>query len=115
MAIPRCIQELVSKQYCNRSHNGKTYMDLYNDINDLVKYHSVGVKSSTMQRSKTATDHLGAHAQAAGATILTAPVGKHRSSKQHPYAKHNNSQSTHQPTAISTTSHPILVVDRRAT
>ena len=47
MAIPRCIQELVSKQYCNRSHNGKTYMDLYNDINDLVKYHSVGVKSST--------------------------------------------------------------------
>jgi hypothetical protein len=69
---------------------------------------------TAMQRSKTTTD-LGAHAQAAGAAILTAPVGKHRSNKQHPYVKHNNSQPTHRPTAISTTSHPILVVDRRAT
>ena len=24
------------QQYCNRSHNGKTYTDLYNDIHDLV-------------------------------------------------------------------------------
>jgi hypothetical protein len=35
------------QQYCNRSHNGKTYTDLYNDIHDLVKYDSDGVKSST--------------------------------------------------------------------
>ena len=31
------------QQYCNRSHNGKTYTDLYNDIHDLVKYDSDGV------------------------------------------------------------------------
>jgi hypothetical protein len=35
------------QQYCNRSHNGKTYTDLYNDIHDFVKYDSDGVKSST--------------------------------------------------------------------
>ncbi len=35
------------QQYCNRSHNGKTYTDLYNDIHDLVTYDSDGVKSST--------------------------------------------------------------------
>ena len=69
--------------------------------------------ATAMQRSKTATD-LGALAQAAGAAIRTAPVGKRRFSKQHPSAKHNNSQPTHRPIAISTTSHPTLV-DRRAT
>ena len=35
------------QQYCNRSHNGKTYTDLYNDIHDLVMNDSDGVKSST--------------------------------------------------------------------
>jgi hypothetical protein len=35
------------QHYCNRSHNGKTYTDLYNDIHDLVRYDSDGVKSST--------------------------------------------------------------------
>ena len=35
------------QQYCNRSHNGKTFADLYNDIHDLVKYDLDGVKSST--------------------------------------------------------------------
>ena len=34
------------QQYCNRSHIGKTFTDLYNDIYDLVKYDSDGVKSS---------------------------------------------------------------------
>ena len=34
---------------------------------------------------------------------------------QHPYAKHSNSHPTPRPTATSTTSHPILVGDRRAT
>ena len=39
--------QTLYQQYCNRSHNGKTYTDLYNDIHDLVKYESDGVKSST--------------------------------------------------------------------
>ena len=69
---------------------------------------------TAMQRSRTATD-LGALAQAAGAAILTAPADKRRSSMQHPCAKRNNSRSIPLPTVISTTSHPILVVDRRAT
>ena len=69
---------------------------------------------TAMQRSRTATD-LGALAQAAGAAILTAPADKRRSSMQHPCAKRNNSRSIPRPTVISTTSHPILVVDRRAT
>ncbi len=41
------------------------------------------------KRLKTATD-LGALAQAAGAATLTAPVGKRRSSMQHPYAELGN-------------------------
>ena len=69
---------------------------------------------TAMQRSKTATD-LGAPAQAAEAATPTAPVGKRRSSTQHLYAKLSNSHPTPRPTATSTTSHPILVVDRRAT
>jgi len=39
--------QTLYQQYCNRSHNGKTYLDLYNDIHDLVKYESDGIKSST--------------------------------------------------------------------
>ncbi len=35
------------QQYCNRSHNGKTCTDPYNDIHDFVDYDSDGVKSST--------------------------------------------------------------------
>ena len=38
---------ILCQQYCNRSHNGKTFTDLYNDIHDLIKYNSDGVKSST--------------------------------------------------------------------
>ena len=67
-----------------------------------------------MQRSKTATDP-GALEQVAGAVTLTAPTGKHRSNMQRLYDKHNNSHPTPRPIAISTTSHPTLVVDRRAT
>jgi hypothetical protein len=55
---------------------------------------------TAMQRSKTATD-LGALAQAAGAEILTAPVGKRRSNMQHPYAKHNNLHPTPRPIVTS--------------
>ena len=44
------------QQYCNRSHNGKTYTDLYNDIHDLVKYESDGVRSSTRDRENDADD-----------------------------------------------------------
>ena len=40
------------QQYCNRSHNGKTYTDLYYDIHELVKYDSDGVKSSTPVETK---------------------------------------------------------------
>ena len=39
--------QTLYQQYCNRSNNGKTYLDLYNDIHDLVKYESDGIKSST--------------------------------------------------------------------
>jgi hypothetical protein len=67
-----------------------------------------------MQRSKTATDP-GVPEQAAGAVTLTAPTGKHRSNTQHLYVKRNNSHPTPRPIAASTTSHPILVVHRRAT
>ncbi len=66
------------------------------------------------QRSKTAMD-LEVLARAAGAVTLTTLADKRRSSMQHPYAKRSNSHPTPQPTATSTTSHPILVVDRRAT
>ena len=67
-----------------------------------------------MQRSKTATDP-GALEQVAGAVTPTAPTGKHRSNMQHLYAKRSNSHPSPRPTATSTTNHPILVVDRRAT
>jgi hypothetical protein len=40
------------QQYCNRSHNTKTYKDLYNDIHDLVKYESDGIKSSVYTSSE---------------------------------------------------------------
>ena len=70
--------------------------------------------AKAMQRSKTATD-LGALAQAAGAAILTAPVGKRRFNMQHPYAKRNNSHPKSRSIVTSTTSQSILVMDRRAT
>ncbi len=67
-----------------------------------------------MQRSKTATD-LGALEQVAKAVTPTAPTGKHRSNMQHLYDKYNNSHPTPRPIVTSITSHPTLVVDRRAT
>jgi len=39
--------QTLYQQYCNQSHNGKTNLDLYNNIHDLVKYESEGIKSST--------------------------------------------------------------------
>jgi len=43
--------QTLYQQYCNRSSTGKTYQDLYNDIHDLVKYDSDGIKSSTAKDS----------------------------------------------------------------
>jgi hypothetical protein len=40
--------QTLYQQYCNRSNNAKTYLDLYNDIHDLVKFESDGVQSSTV-------------------------------------------------------------------
>ncbi len=34
------------QQYCNRTYSGRGYLDLYNDIQDLVRYESDGIKSS---------------------------------------------------------------------
>jgi hypothetical protein len=45
------------QQYCNRSHNEKTYTDLYNDIHDLVKYDSDGDKSSTRDSDGSRSTH----------------------------------------------------------
>ena len=108
------------QQYCNRHHNWKTFTDLYNDIHDLVEYNWDGVKSSTPRDSDAEVEDSvamdpGALKQVAGAVTRTAPTGKCRSSKQHLSVKHSNSQPPPQPTAESTTSHPTLVVDRRAT
>ena len=61
------------QQYCNRSHNGKTYQDLYNDIHDLVKYESDGVKSSTRE-----SDHEQEDSDASRSTR-----GSSRSSNSH--------------------------------
>jgi hypothetical protein len=80
-------------------------------------YDSDDVKSSTRDsdaRSKTATD-LGVLAQAAGAVTFTALADKRRSSMQYPYTKRSKSHPIPRPTATSTTSHSILVVDYRAT
>ena len=33
-------KNLNYQQYCNWSHNGKSFTDLYNDIHNLVKYNS---------------------------------------------------------------------------
>jgi hypothetical protein len=105
------------QQYCNRSHNGKTYTDLYNDIHDLVMYNSDGVKSSTFDSDAEIKDSDGSRNTRASSrsATLTAPAGKRRSNKQHPYAKRRNSHPTPRLTATSTTSRPILGVDRRAT
>ncbi len=43
----------------DRSHNGKIYTDLYNDIHDLVKYDSDGVKSSTRDSDAEVEDSDG--------------------------------------------------------
>ena len=43
--------QTLYQQYCNRSHMAKTYLDVYNDIHDLVKYESDGIKSSTAKES----------------------------------------------------------------
>ena len=44
------------QQYCNRSHIAKTFQDLFNDINDLVKYDEDGVRSSTRRDSDAEAD-----------------------------------------------------------
>jgi hypothetical protein len=43
--------QTLYQQYCNRSSTGKTYQDLYNDIHDLVRFESDGIKSSTAKDS----------------------------------------------------------------
>ena len=63
------------QQYCNRSHNGKTYTDLYNDIHDLVKYDSDGVKSSTRDSDAEVEDSDGSRSTRASS----------RSSNSHSY------------------------------
>jgi hypothetical protein len=43
--------QTLYQQYCNRNSTGKTYQDLYNDIHDLVRFESDGIKSSTARDS----------------------------------------------------------------
>jgi len=71
------------QQYCNRSHNGKTYTDLYNDIHDLVKYDSDGVKSSTRDSDAEVEDSDGSRSTRASS----------RSSNSH--SSHRQAQIQH--------------------
>ena len=44
--------QTLYQQYCNRSSStDKTHQELYNDINDLVRYDADGIKSSTAKES----------------------------------------------------------------
>jgi hypothetical protein len=83
-------------------------------LSNITRTVSSLVPVTAMQILKTETD-LEALAQAVEAAIPTALAGKRRFNTQHPYAKRNNSHPIPWPTVISTTSHLILVVDRRAT
>jgi hypothetical protein len=44
--------QTLYQQYCNQSHNGKTNLDLYNNIHDLVKYESDGINKSSTRDSE---------------------------------------------------------------
>ena len=50
MSTLRAYQTLY-QQYCNRRSTGRTYQDIYNDIQDLVRFESDGIKSSTARDS----------------------------------------------------------------
>jgi hypothetical protein len=71
------------QQYCNRSHNGKTYKDIYNDIHDLVKYDSDGVKSNTRDSDAEVEDSDGSRSTRASS----------RSSNSH--SSHRQAQIQH--------------------
>jgi hypothetical protein len=81
-------------------------MDLYNDINDLIMYDSDGVKSSTRDSDAEVEDSDGYRS-----TRASSRSSNSHSSRRH--AKRCNSHRTPRPTATSTISRPIMVVDRR--
>ena len=105
------------QQYCNRSHNGKTYMDLYNDIHDLVMYDSDGVKSSTRDSDAEIEDSDGSRSTRARSRSSNSHSSRRQAQIQHAASVRQAQQiaSSTSTNSNSTTSHPILVMDRRAT
>ncbi len=71
------------QQYCNRSHNGKTYTDLYNDIHDLVKYDSDGVKSSTRDSDAEIEDSDGSRSTRASSRSRNSHSSRRQPQIQH--------------------------------
>ena len=71
------------QQYCNRSHNGKTYTDLYNDIHDLIKYDSDGVKSSTRDSDAEIEDSDGSRSTRASSRSSNSHSSRRQAQIQH--------------------------------
>ncbi len=71
------------QQYCNRSHNGKTYTDLYNDIHDLVMYDSDGVKSSTRDSDVEIEDSNGSRSTRASSRSSNSHSSRRQAQIQH--------------------------------
>jgi hypothetical protein len=72
--------QILYQQYCNRSSTGKTHQDLFNDINDLVRYDADGIKSSTAKESDM--DESGGSRSTKENSRSSAPEGTSRSQLQ---------------------------------
>jgi hypothetical protein len=71
------------QQYSNRSHNGKTYTDLYNGIHDLVMYDSDGVKSSTRDSDAEIEDSDGSRSTRASSRSSNSHSSRRQAQIQH--------------------------------
>ena len=71
------------QQYCNRSHKGKAYTDLYNDIHDLVKYYSDGVQSSTRDSDADIEDIDGSRSTRASSRSSNSHSSRRQAQIQH--------------------------------
>ena len=80
------------QQYCNRSHNGKTYTDLYNGIHDQVMNDSDGVKSSIRDSDAEIEDSDGSRSTRASSRSSNSHSSHRQAQIQHAASVHQAQQ-----------------------
>jgi hypothetical protein len=105
------------QQYCNRSHTGKTFTDLYHDIHDLVKHDSDGVKSSTRDSDAEIEDSGGSRGTRASSKSSNSYSSRRQAQIQQAVCQSTATRSQHldqQQYQLPVIQHWLWVAEQRA-